>query len=131
MEAESVIRPAAQLEIAGATLARTLLISDISLWEFGVAIHKKNLERRPNLGGLSIEAWFRSATRRFGIRATNISRSIALEAANVPGNYGSGDPGDCFLIATARVRQLALVTRDARMIELANRRPDYLTVVPC
>jgi len=101
------------------------------LWEFGVAIHKKNLERRPNLDGLSIESWFRRSTRRFGIRTTHISRSIALEAANVPGIYGSGDPGDCFLIATARVRQLALVTRDAKMTDLANRRPDYLTVVPC
>jgi len=49
----------------------------------------------------------------------------------LPGICGYGDPGDCFLIATAHVENLTLVTRDARIIELANRRPDYLTVIPC
>lgn len=131
LEAQLPIRPAAQLEIARATLTRRLFVSDISLWEFGVAIHKKNLERRPDLDGLSIDAWFRNVTRRFGIRAMNISRAIALEAAEVPGIYGSGDPGDCFLIATAHVRKLALVTRDAKMIKMSERHPDYLNVIPC
>lgn len=54
-----------------------------------------------------------------------------MEAANVPGIYGSGDPGDCFLIATARIRRLSLVRRDSKMIALAKREPDYLDVTVC
>jgi PIN domain nuclease of toxin-antitoxin system len=56
---------------------------------------------------------------------------VAVEAAAVPAVYGSGDPGDCFLIATARIRKLALVTRDSRILELAARDPGYLSVIPC
>ena len=50
---------------------------------------------------------------------------------NIPGVYGSGDPGDCFLIATARVRRLSLVTRDTKIIALAKRERDYLDVIVC
>jgi PIN domain nuclease of toxin-antitoxin system len=53
------------------------------------------------------------------------------EAALVPAIYGSGDPGDCFLIATARVHNLSLVTRDDPIIELAQLNPGYLSVIPC
>ena len=54
-----------------------------------------------------------------------------MEAGNVPGVAGWGDPGDCFLIATAHIEGLTLVTRDTKIIELAGRRPDYLKVMPC
>jgi PIN domain nuclease of toxin-antitoxin system len=49
----------------------------------------------------------------------------------VPAIYGYGDPGDCFLMATARLRNLPLVTRDDRIIELAEREPAYLDVIVC
>lgn len=123
------IRPAALLEIGAARDARRLFVSDVSVWELGVAYYKKSFERRPNLRGLTIDAWFREIAVALGLRTVRLSHRIALEAAGVPAHYGSGDPGDCFLIATARVRRLALVTRDAKMIELAARRPEYLTVM--
>ena len=59
----------------------------------------------------------------------DIDPRIAIEAAAVPAIYGYGDPGDCFLIATARIRKLTLVTRDTRIIALAKREPAYLTVM--
>ena len=101
-------------------------MSDISLWELGVASHKKAFERRPDLQGLTLDAWFAKKATSYGIRSLCISSRIALEAANVPSIYGSGDPGDCFLIATARIRKLTLVTRDYRIIKLANEERDYL-----
>ena len=54
-----------------------------------------------------------------------------MEAAAVPAIYGYGDPGDCFLIATARVRRLALVTHHSRILDLAARNPSYLDVISC
>ncbi len=84
-----------------------------------------------NLSGLSVEDWIDDASQRFGFRFVAISDAIALEAARVPELCGYGDPGDCFLIATAHVENLALVTRDTRIIDLANRRPEYVTVIPC
>jgi PIN domain nuclease of toxin-antitoxin system len=61
----------------------------------------------------------------------SVSADISAEAADVAPLYGYGDPGDCFLIATARIHNLTLVTRDARIIELAANDPAYLSVLPC
>jgi len=108
-----------------------LFLSDISIWELGMAGHKKNLERRPDLHGLSFAVWLKETVEAVGVAGVRISKAIAHEAAEVPSVYGSGDPGDCFIIATARMHNLTLVTRDAKIIQLAARLPDYLTVLAC
>lgn len=66
-----------------------------------------------------------------GVRLVGTSRRVALEAAEVPTVYGSGDPGDCFLIATARIKRIPIVTRDAAMIGLSEVSPRYLKTIPC
>jgi PIN domain nuclease of toxin-antitoxin system len=60
-----------------------------------------------------------------------IGPAIALEAARVPAVYGRDDPGDCFIIATARMKRVPVVTRDRAMIDLAEREPAYLAIVVC
>jgi len=131
LEAESQLRPQTQLAIAAARTSANLYMSDISLWELGVASHKRVFERRPDLQGLTLEAWFSKKASFYGIRSLRITRRIAMEAANVPSIYGSGDPGDCFLIATARVHKLSLITHDTRILALAKREPEYLSVTIC
>ncbi len=131
LDQDLLIHSPAAFRIAKASASRKLYVSDISIWELGVALHKKSLERRPDLRGLSIEEWFGQTTKRLDARIIRISQSIAVEAANVPGIYGSGDPGDCFLIATARLRRLSLVTRDTKIIALAKRERGYLDVTVC
>ena len=125
------LRFESKLAIGEAIASGTLFLSQMLLWELGLAMQKKRVESRPDLSGLTIDEWIREASRRFGFHFVPLSDQIAMEAALVPGLAGYGDPGDCFLIATAHVENLALVTRDARIIDLANRRPDYLTVVEC
>jgi PIN domain nuclease of toxin-antitoxin system len=44
---------------------------------------------------------------------------------------GHRDPGDCFLIATARIRKIPIVTRDRLICDLAREQPDYLSVIAC
>jgi PIN domain nuclease of toxin-antitoxin system len=41
------------------------------------------------------------------------------------------DPGGCFLIATARLKQIPIVTRDSVMRTIAAVDPDCLAVVVC
>ena len=76
-------------------------------------------------------AWFRQALRTTGAKLATVTPAIAAEAASVPAIYGRGDPGDCFLIATARVRRLRLVTRDQPILQLAATQPAYLQAVEC
>ena len=92
---------------------------------------KANASKRPNLLGLSPDGWFLRAQEMTGAKVLAIDEEIALETARVPAVYGSGDPGGCFLIATARVRGLVLMTRDRRMLELAAAKPEYVSVFAC
>lgn len=102
----------ALLGILAARKARTLYVSPITAWEAALAVQKKNPARRPNLGKADPASWFREARRKAGVKLVLIGSQIALEAARVPALLGSGDPGDCYIVATARVKELVVVTRD-------------------
>jgi len=60
-----------------------------------------------------------------------MTQAITFEAADVPTIYSRRDPGDCFLIATARLKRIPIITRDGAMCDLARDRPDYLSVIIC
>jgi PIN domain nuclease of toxin-antitoxin system len=60
-----------------------------------------------------------------------IRQRISLEAANVVTATGHKDPGDCFLMASARVRRISLVTRDEIILSICAASPDYLSVIEC
>ena len=121
----------ALLAIAEAQANNSLFVSPVSAWEVAVAAVKPNPARRPALGGLSPEVWFRRGVRLAGARTALVSLAVGIEAAKVTGILGTGDPGDCFLVATARVRGLALVTRDSRIVEASRRNPGFLPIVRC
>jgi len=106
-------------------------VSPITAWELGVAAQKSVQANRPDLGALSPKTWFREAIQATGARITPIRQRIALESAEVVTRTGHKDPGDCFLMATARVMRIPLVSRDAVMQKIARVDPDYLTVIDC
>jgi PIN domain nuclease of toxin-antitoxin system len=124
-----VLEPAAQAAVVEAQGTDGLWVSAISAWEAGAALTKRS--GRPDLGGLTAAAWFRAVLALPGTRLVQITRRIALEAADVPARVGHSDPGDCFLIATARVKRLPIMTRDDRMLRLARERTDYLSAIAC
>ncbi|RZF65781.1 PIN domain-containing protein [Sphingomonas populi] len=121
----------AVFEIATAQRDGTLFVSPISAWEAALALRKANPARRPDLSGDDAATWFRRVRQTSGARLATIGARIALEAARVPDVYGIGDPGDCFIIATARVNDLIVVTRDGPMSDLARARPEYLRLIQC
>ncbi|PWE57368.1 hypothetical protein DEM27_06970 [Metarhizobium album] len=98
------------LAIGESQLARTLYLSPISAWELSLALKKPN--NAPQLGDPTVSKWFAQARRATEAKIVSINQRIALEAANVVDDTGHRDPGDCYLIATARVRNLTLLSRD-------------------
>ncbi len=115
--------------IAEAQLDGKLFLSPITGWEAALALTKRG--GQPDLGNRDGATWFRAARRLPGAALVRIGPAIAFEAARVPVPYGRGDPGDCFIIATARMKRAPIVTRDRAMIDLAARDPAYVTVVVC
>lgn len=131
VNAESALTAQALSAIATSQLDKTLYVSPITGWELAVAAQKAPGHGRPDLGGQSPREWLREALGLAGAKLVPINQRISFEAAEVPAHYGRRDPGDCFLIATARVRRIPIITRDAAMHDLSLDRPDYLSVIVC
>jgi len=125
------MRPAAYAVLVEAQQARSLFISPISMWELAFAARKNHPLRRPDLRGMSAREFFDEGIMRLNITVLPVDTEIASESADIAPLYGSGDPGDCFVIATAHLHQLNLVTRDARIITFAKDHPTYLTAIAC
>ena len=127
----SPMSPGAFVAIAQAQRTNELYVSPITGWEAALAIRKRNPVHRPNLLGRDAATWFRLGARDIGARIVPIGSRVAAEAARVPEIFGSGDPGDCFIIATARIKRASVMTRDGPMKALATRDPSYLHVIEC
>lgn len=73
--------------------------------------------------------WFSEAVAATAAKIVSIRQRIACEAAAVVADTGHKDPGDCYLIATARIKKVPIITRDTIMIDLTSR--GYLDVIVC
>jgi PIN domain nuclease of toxin-antitoxin system len=109
----------------------TLFVSPVTAWELAIATGKGRVANRPHLGDEPPARWFRDAVRATTARVATIGQRIACEAASVATDTGHKDPGDCFLIATARVKKVSLLTRDGILRRIADDNPGYLDVIAC
>lgn len=128
---EGELNEQALLAIGMNQLAGTLFVSPVTAWELAVATGKSRAAGRPHLGEVSPQRWFREAVRATTARIMPIKQRIACEAAQVVTVTGHKDPGDCFLIATARVGRIPILTRDGTMQSIAATDPAYLEVIGC
>ena len=111
--------------------AGTLFVLPITAWELSVATQKNRVAGRPHLGEEPPARWFREAVAATEAKIITIKQRISCEAAQVVIATGHRDPGDCFLMATARVRNLALVTRDSIIHQIAEANPNYIGIITC
>jgi PIN domain nuclease of toxin-antitoxin system len=117
------------LAIAESQTSRQLLISPISAWELSLAALKPAHKDPMLLDDKSPSRWFSLAKAATGARVAPIHHKIAREAATVVVDTGHKDPGDCYLIATSRIKNTPLITRDRMLIELAAK--GHLEVIRC
>lgn len=118
----------ALVAIGESQAAGTLFVSPITAWELAIAAQKPPNKDPPQLN-LTISRWFRAAIRVTSAKIIPIQQKIAIAAAEVPVATGHKDPGDCYLIATSRVRKIPIITRDAVVRRLAA--DGYLAVIVC
>lgn len=96
-------------EAAVADPAGVVHLSPISTWETLVLARKGRLSLAP-----SPREWVLEALRRSALRTVPVSHRVALRSEALPG-FGSEDPADRFLVATALEHELVLVTSDGAM----------------
>ncbi len=86
-------------------------LSPVSVWETLVLARKGRLRLEP-----SPAAWVRSALRVSAPVMAPLTHEIALRSEDLPG-YGTDDPADRFLVATALIEGLTLATADRAMLD--------------
>lgn len=111
--------PEALAAIAENQAADTLYVSPITAWGLSLASKKPPHKDPPDLGTLSAARWFQKAIAVTGAKIVPVKQRIACAAAMVPDDTDHKDPGDCILIAPAKVRSISIITRDEMMLEMA------------
>ena len=121
----------ALVAIADNQAAGTLYVSPITAWELTIAAKKPPHKDPPDLGDSPASKWFSDGVKATASKVIPITQKIACEAATVIDATGHKDPGDCYLIATARVKKVPIITRDGVMRDLSVLMPGYLNVILC
>lgn len=86
-----------------------LFLSPVSTWETLILARKERLTLLP-----SPVEWVLDGLRRSALTAVPLTHGIAIRSESLAG-FGSDDPADRFIVASALERDLTLVTADEAM----------------
>jgi PIN domain nuclease of toxin-antitoxin system len=97
-------------KINEAAKERQVLIAAISLWEVSLLEKKKRIIFKDN-----VLTWLNKALLHPGVMLCPLIPTVAAEAYALPGTF-HGDPADRIIVATARLENAVLITRDAGIL---------------
>ncbi len=86
-------------------------IASISIWEFAMMVTKGRINVK-----VDPKRWLDNAINNTGLKVIEVSPEIAMESCSLPGHFHK-DPADRIIVATARVHNLALATKDRKIVE--------------
>ena len=97
-----------------------LIIPAISLWEIAMLSKKEKIKLNQPL-----DTWMKEVLSLPYMKLANLTPEISIESCNLPGDF-HGDPADRMIVATSRIFDSPLVTRDRKILEYA--KSSYLNV---
>ncbi|MEM9273740.1 MAG: type II toxin-antitoxin system VapC family toxin [Cyanobacteria bacterium P01_F01_bin.143] len=87
-----------------------VFVSAISVWELSMLVAKNRITlAKP------INQWVEESLDQPGVNLSVLTPEIAIESSFLPGNF-HGDPADRMIVATARLNDLTLLTRDRKIL---------------
>jgi PIN domain nuclease of toxin-antitoxin system len=87
-----------------------VFISAISIWELSMLVAKGKITlSKP------IYQWVDNSLSQPGVNLSPLSPEISIESSFLPGEF-HGDPADRIIVATARINDLILLTRDRKIL---------------
>jgi PIN domain nuclease of toxin-antitoxin system len=100
-----------------------ILIASISIWEIAM------LQKKGKISLMQpIHQWLAKATALPFIRIIPLDEHIAVESCCLPGEF-HGDPADRMIVATARILNVPLLTRDQKILYYAEE--SYIKAIRC
>jgi PIN domain nuclease of toxin-antitoxin system len=97
-------------DIEAAASQGELGIAAISVWEIAMLESKSRLELK-----FDVLTWVRRALNVPGLTLVPLSPEVAVESTRLPGSFHN-DPADRIIVATARVLNATLVTKDEQIL---------------
>lgn len=88
-----------------------LLLSSISPWEFSKLVELERLQ--VNCDG---EQWIQTALNMAKLRLVELSPEIAWRSTTLPGEFQQ-DPADQIIVATARMENAIIITKDKLILD--------------
>ena len=116
------LSPAARERIGKCLGSSAVLIPAISIWELTMLWRKGRVQLT-----VPVRQWIDDALDKSGFCLAPLNDAVAIESALLPGQFHT-DPADCMIVATARIEDAVLLTRDARMLDYG--KAGYLEVLP-
>ncbi len=87
-----------------------VFISAISVWELSMLVAKNRITlSKP------IHQWVEESLSQPGVNLSLLTPPIAIDSSFLPGDF-HGDPADRIIVATARINDLILLTRDRKIL---------------
>jgi len=93
------------------TIADQRAIASISIWEFAMMVVKGRINVK-----IDPKLWLDNAIKNSGLKVIELSPEIAIESCNLPGDFHK-DPADQIIVATARIHNLTLLTKDRKILQ--------------
>lgn len=90
-----------------------ILISAISIWEIAMLCQKGRIVMKE-----PVLQWVNEALQAPYVKLVPLSPEIAVESCTLPGDF-HGDPADRMIVATSRVLNVPLLTKDERILKYA------------
>jgi PIN domain nuclease of toxin-antitoxin system len=123
----STEQPVARAAVERVTSARkngdVIAVSVMSAWEIGMLVSKGRL---PFIK--SPLTWFERFVQAGATRVEGIDSELLVESSFLPGVVHN-DPADRIIIATARSKNLAIITRDRAILAYGS--AGFVKTVPC
>jgi len=88
-----------------------IYISPLSIWELSLLKIKNRIEYN-----FDLDTWTNESLRKSGFTLLNCTPEILIESNNLPGNFHR-DPCDQIIVASARVLNATLFTRDKKILD--------------
>jgi PIN domain nuclease of toxin-antitoxin system len=85
-------------------------VASISLWEFAMMSSRGRI-----ILNIHPKEWLRNAIESVGTKVLSMTANIAFESCNLPGNFHK-DPADRIIVATARIYNALLISRDEKIL---------------
>ena len=111
---ELLLSTAFKAQIKQASVDNQLYLTAISLWEVSMLETKQRLTL-----SMPCRDWMKKTIELMNIQVVAITPAIAIESCSLPGNFHS-DPADRLIVATARDRDLTILTRDRQILEYSD-----------